>query len=450
VTASPAGSTTAVLPGRVPGILEWCLLRDAAPRPDSRQRARSGDGTDRGPTDGESAADRRGERRGETLSDVDLLVHPDHMARAARLLREAGFVERPSWGRGSHRFFYRYDEATGSWLKLDIVTEVAFGAKQELATDLARQVLARCAADGSPSAHDEFWILLLHCLLDRHGVLGRHGERLAALLPAAQVPPPGPGLHALVIGLLGEDATAALLADVTAGDGDAAAPAAALSRAWRRAHPVSVTLRRLRALAVRAGTKPLTARRRRGVAVAVVGPDGAGKSSVVTSLTRTYPFPVLSYYAGQYQGDGGALSRVPGGHTLGLLLRQTRQSLVALRHTVRGRVVVFDRYAYDSLLARPGASPKTRLRRAVLGRVALRPGLVVVLDAPGEVLHARSREHSPAALEEQRRRYADLAATVPGWVVVDASRSADEVRRSVTAAVWARHGARWRPRRGGT
>ena len=373
MTASRARASTALLPAPVQGVLEWCLLREAAPRPDSRQRARSADDAERGDAAG-SPADRRGERRGETLSDVDLLVHPDHMAHAAALLRDAGFVERPAWGRGSHRFFYRYEEPTGSWLKVDAVTEVAFGAQQELATDVATAVLARAAPDATPAASDEFWILLLHCLLDRHGVCGRHTGRLAALLPSALEPTQGPGLQPLVSGLLGDAATTAILTDVAAGGGDLSAASAALTRAWHRARRVSVASRRLRALAARAWTKPMTARRRRGVAVAVVGPDGAGKSSVVMSLTRTYPFPVLSYYAGQYQGGGGALSRVPGGHTLALLQRQARQSVVALGHALRGRVVVFDRYAYDSLLARPGAPVKTRLRRAVLGRVALRPG----------------------------------------------------------------------------
>jgi thymidylate kinase len=185
------------------------------------------------------------------------------------------------------------------------------------------------------------------------------------------------------------------------------------------------------------------------VAVAVVGPDGAGKSSVVTALTRTYPFPVLSYYAGQYALDArpARLARLPGGHTMGLLGRQARVSLVALGHALRGRVVVFDRYAYDSLLARPGASLKTRARRALLGRVALRPRLVVVLDAPGEVLHARSGEHSAQALEEQRGRYAALARSQPGWVVVDATGTADDVRRAVTAQLWACHSGVWRPPR---
>lgn len=434
-----------VLPSPAQGRLLWCVLRDAAPRPTGPQRDRAGDDA---PSDrrrgGPTAADRVGERRGETLSDVDLLVHPDHVDEAARLLRAAGFVERPAWGRGSHRFFYRYDAATGAWLKLDVVTEIAFGGAQQYATDLVGPVLARCAGSTTPAAVDEFWILLLHCLLDRHGVCGRHAGRLAALLPVARTAVEGRRLGDVVRDLIGDDGVDRLLAAVDAGETDLSAHATALESAWRRGRRGRVLGRRLRALAARAATKVLTARRRPGVAVAVVGPDGAGKSSVVTALTRTYPFPVLSFYAGQYQGGGGRTTRLPGGRTGSLLVRQARQSLATFGHTRRGRVVVFDRYAYDSLLPRPGASAKTRLRRALLGRVALRPHLVVVLDAPGEVLHARSGEHSAAALEEQRARYAALAASQPGWVVVDALQPPDAVRRAVTAATWQCQGRRWR------
>ncbi len=408
------------------GLLGWCLLRDGdVPAADAAPAA--------GGTTGSAA---------EPV-DVDVLVDPAHLDAFVARLRGAGFVERPAWGRGTHRFFFRFEPAAGTWLKVDVLSEVAFGAAQEFVTDLAPGVVARSRGAAGPAPADDLWVLLLHCLLDRRGRCGRHTARLGDL---ARTAPAGGDARAVVEGLLGPAGTDALLGRLRdpGFDGDLADVAGTLRAAWTTARRPSVLARRVRALGARAASKPATALRRRGTAVAVVGPDGAGKSSVVATVAATYPFPVATFYAGQYQGSVGPFAKLPGGHTLGLLVRQVVMSLRTVLHLARGRVVLFDRYAYDSRLSRPGASAKSRLRRAVLGRVALRPQRVVVLDAPGEVLHARSQEHSPEILEDQRRRYAELAATRPGWLLVDASRPADAVRRDVTAQVWDAHHRRWR------
>jgi thymidylate kinase len=110
---------------------------------------------------------------------------------------------------------------------------------------------------------------------------------------------------------------------------------------------------------------------------------------------------------------------------------------------VRGRLILFDRYVYDRQLNASGKrSLKTRARRWLLSVAAPRPDLVVFLDAPGEVLYARKGEHSPEILEQQRQHYLGLREHIPQMVVVDATRDAEYVRRSVTALIWrgyARH-----------
>ena len=67
---------------------------------------------------------------------------------------------------------------------------------------------------------------------------------------------------------------------------------------------------------------------------------------------------------------------------------------------------------------------------------------MVVLDAPAEVLIGRRGEHPLEVVEAQRRRYAELAESVPDGVIVDASAEADAVRRAVTALIWGRYVAR--------
>jgi thymidylate kinase len=115
---------------------------------------------------------------------------------------------------------------------------------------------------------------------------------------------------------------------------------------------------------------------------------------------------------------------------------------------LRGRLVLFDRYACDALLpARWPLGPRGRLRRWLLGHACPAPQLIVVLDAPGEVLHARTGEHDPALLEAERRAYLRLARDRARAIVVDATREPDRVRRDVTAAIWAAYQSRWARKR---
>jgi thymidylate kinase len=64
------------------------------------------------------------------------------------------------------------------------------------------------------------------------------------------------------------------------------------------------------------------------------------------------------------------------------------------------------------------------------------PDVVVVLDAPGEVMFARKGEHSVEILEERRQRYLDMAGRLPQSVVVDATQPPEQVARVVTQRLW--------------
>jgi len=178
---------------------------------------------------------------------------------------------------------------------------------------------------------------------------------------------------------------------------------------------------------------------RRGVATAILAPDGAGKSTVIESLDGALFFTVRHYYLGLEGGAfaGRGRSRIP---LAGLLRRLAHAWSVYFRSRVdlsRRRMVLFDRYPYEALL--PPSERLGRLsrwRRALLGHALPPPHLVVLLDAPGEVLHARKAEHPVERLERDRRGYLDLAVRRKRWVVVDATRPPLEVRRDVTEAIW--------------
>jgi thymidylate kinase len=133
----------------------------------------------------------------------------------------------------------------------------------------------------------------------------------------------------------------------------------------------------------------------------------------------------------------------------GRLLTQWSRWLSARYHQARGRLVVFDRYTYDALL--PPRRPTSRLgrvRRWVLGHACPHPDLVVMLDAPGEVLHERKGELSPAVLEEERVRYLELRRRLPKMVVIDATQDPDHVRRELVSLIWQSYRRRWGGARG--
>jgi hypothetical protein len=116
--------------------------------------------------------------------DVDLLVARGHMPRLRDELAPLGYVPLRAWGRGPHRFFVAHDEASARRVKLDVVTQLAYGRHQEVQTAAAAGCLARRRYVGGLallSPGDAFWALLLHCMLDREAFSAAHRRRLLEL-----------------------------------------------------------------------------------------------------------------------------------------------------------------------------------------------------------------------------------------------------------------------------
>lgn len=189
------------------------------------------------------------------------------------------------------------------------------------------------------------------------------------------------------------------------------------------------------------------ARRRakaRGLTVALLGPDGVGKSTLLAGLATAYPLAIRQIYMGMWQGAGQ-----PGYTRLDAVcailvrpFRVWRRVACGALHVARGRVVVFDRYTYDALLPVTGSWPL--LKRPyfwVLAHLAPRPDLVLVLDLPGEVAFARKGESTPERLEAVRQGFLALAPRL-GAEVVDAAAPPEQVRADVVARIWRRHRAR--------
>jgi thymidylate kinase len=380
--------------------------------------------------------------------DVDILVAPNDLGRLHRVVSGLGFARMPAWGYGSHAFFLAYEASSDLWIKLDVVTDLAFGPRFSLRTGAEGACLSRRRRIGATAVladEDAFWCLLLHRLLDK----GELAPAAAGDLTRLAAAPCADSPLARVVDAVAPAGWRAdrIVEAVRRGRWrDLADLAPALIAEWTNARRADVWRRRARGSVLRRMGTLL--RRHRGMTVALLGPDGAGKSTAAAAIAGSFYFPVRVMYMSP--GQPAPRWRPPG---LGIAMRLSAQLtrwLWARSHTARGRLVLFDRYAFDALLpARRPLSRPSRLRRWVLGRACPPPDLTVVVDAPGELLYARKGEHGAAVLEAERRAYLALSRRLPRASVVDGTRDADQVRRDITATIWQAYRRRWDGRRDG-
>jgi hypothetical protein len=211
--------------------------------------------------------------------------------------------------------------------------------------------------------------------------------------------------------------------------------------------------------------------RRQGAVVAVLGPDGAGKGSVIAALRAQIPATVTPLYLGH--GDASRAeyrpSRRPAREEAGRARSAVRRVLallpdhyrdaqyrarrglrLALRASVayayawRGDVVLCDRHPLE-LLAVDGevGTVGSAVERGIVSRLVPWPDAVVLLDAPGDVLYARKGEHSPARLDRWRQAYRDVFGPRNATVISTTSGLEPAVREA-SGVLWSALSARRR------
>ena len=214
--------------------------------------------------------------------------------------------------------------------------------------------------------------------------------------------------------------------------------------------------------------------------VALIGADGSGKTTIGRTLERTLPIRAKYLYMGSNaallpttrairtlkHGRGtdasgwppGAFEKPPAKGRLHRMLRSTSsvfglanrlaeewlRQWIAWYHTRRGTIVVFDRHFYidyyhHDIVPGPRRSWTRGVHGFMLKHVYPKPDLVILLDAPAEVLWERKREGTLDALVRRREEYLRLRDQMGSFTVVDAALPEEAVVLHVTRVILDRH-----------
>ena len=191
-----------------------------------------------------------------------------------------------------------------------------------------------------------------------------------------------------------------------------------------------------------------------GYVIAVLGPDGAGKTTLIAAITRKwtriYRRVDTIHFRPRLFGSNTSSIPVTNPHA-----KPNRSALISILKllyyvaeyiggyyarvwgvTMCNGLVIFDRYFHDILV-----DPRRYRFGAPLwivkmfGRFVPQPDCVIVLDASVDILHSRKTEVSREEAVRQRATYQELATSLPNAEVVDASQPIEDVIASVNTII---------------
>jgi thymidylate kinase len=210
--------------------------------------------------------------------------------------------------------------------------------------------------------------------------------------------------------------------------------------------------------------------------VALIGSDGAGKSTIAGMLAESFPLPVKVMYMGinlessnvmlptsrlirrlkklsrkksevaDLRGATGSSRKKSGLRAVVRLVNRLAEEwyrqIMIWKYQREGSIVICDRhfqFDFDYGVMGPDGKPDSRLterfHRWCLAKLYPAPDLTIFLDAPGEVLFARKGEATVEWLESRRQSLLLQGAGVPNFICVDATEPVDAVYADVSQRI---------------
>jgi thymidylate kinase len=381
-------------------------------------------------------------------SDIDIIVDPSlPPGELSRILadRRATLGYQILESRGHLQVVATPDGAAS--IAFDFAPDVTLGSRHFIS---GREVLAKRIRHGNfwiPEPHMEFICLLLRFLSRGAMNVGRR-RRLSALYDLdragcdRQIARFFPATDAkIIVSAASRDRWEEL-------DPEAGRLSRAMQRRALLRHPLRAIRLRLEAL----GQKLDRIARPNGLRVVLLGPDGAGKSSMVQALEN---HPLALFNRTECRGFAPRMFRrllrrrhgpTDQPHALAprsapasiiragyWLLHQLAEHATSRVDLARSTLILYDRHLVDVLVDQKRyryGGPRWLL--SAIWSIMPRPDLILLLDAPADVLHRRKQELSLAETDRQRQQYLRLVTGLENGHVIDAAQPFENVVAQVS------------------